>query len=366
MPAPTLDDLRRYAIARSLFKPTTLSQAINRLGFVQADPIRAPARAQDLILHQRVKDYRAGDLERRYRRLAVEEDCFVNYGFLPRRHLPLLHPRSPRRRWDAATEAQAREVLDYARTRRLTHPRDVQQAFDHGSIQGYWGNQLNAGTHLLDGLHYRGQLRVAHRASGTRVYTPVQHQPGDDSPATREQRAARLVDLIVQLYAPLPAPSLGYLVTLLRYGAPDLQAQARSVVRAARQRYAHADAGGQTWFWPIDENPRSRRYAADTGLRLLAPFDPVVWDRRRFELFWGWSYRFEAYTPPARRRMGHYALPVLWRQQVIGWANLKVENGQLLHQLGFATTAPRDDELQPALAQALQRMRVFLGLDEQA
>ena len=52
---PHLDALRRYAIARSLFKPTTLPKAIQRLGFVQADPIRAPARAQDLILRHRVR-----------------------------------------------------------------------------------------------------------------------------------------------------------------------------------------------------------------------------------------------------------------------------------------------------------------------
>ena len=43
---PTLDDLRRYAVARSLFKPTTLPRAIAKLGFVQADPIRTPARAR--------------------------------------------------------------------------------------------------------------------------------------------------------------------------------------------------------------------------------------------------------------------------------------------------------------------------------
>ena len=65
----TLDDLRRYAVARTLFKPTTLPAAIRKLGFVQADPMRAPARAQDLILFQRVNGYRAGDLERRYERL---------------------------------------------------------------------------------------------------------------------------------------------------------------------------------------------------------------------------------------------------------------------------------------------------------
>ena len=91
-----------HALARSLFAPTTLGKAIARLGFVQADPIRAPARAQDLTLRHRVEGYRAGDLERRYPRLAIEEDFFVNYGFLPRATQALMHPRSARTAWPSA------------------------------------------------------------------------------------------------------------------------------------------------------------------------------------------------------------------------------------------------------------------------
>src|SRR5690242_21349935 len=94
MPTPTLDDLRRYAVARTLGPPTTLAKAIATLGFVQADPIRAPARAQDLTLRHRVAGYRAGDLERRYSELGIEEDFFVVYGFLPRSIQALMHPRS--------------------------------------------------------------------------------------------------------------------------------------------------------------------------------------------------------------------------------------------------------------------------------
>src|SRR6202021_2127528 len=91
----TLDHLRAYAVARSLFKPTTLGKAIGKLGFVQADPIRAPARAQDLTLRHRVVGYRAGDLERRYPRLPIEEDYFVNYGYLLREHHRLIHAPMP-------------------------------------------------------------------------------------------------------------------------------------------------------------------------------------------------------------------------------------------------------------------------------
>src|SRR5678815_3709652 len=95
-------ELRRFAIGRSLATPTTLARAIERMGFVQADPIRAPARAQDLTLRHRAKGYRAGDLERRYGELDIEEEYFVNYGFLRRAHVELMHPRIARRRWDRA------------------------------------------------------------------------------------------------------------------------------------------------------------------------------------------------------------------------------------------------------------------------
>ena len=89
----SLEVLRHFAAVRTFFAPTTRQRAIERSGFVQADPIRAPARAQDLTLRHRVRNYRAGDLERCYTRLKVEEDIFINYGFVPRTVQALMHPR---------------------------------------------------------------------------------------------------------------------------------------------------------------------------------------------------------------------------------------------------------------------------------
>src|SRR5216683_4032156 len=120
----TLDDLRRFAVAHSLFTPTTLKRALQRLGFVQADPIRAPARAQDLTLRHRVKDYRAGDLERLYAKLDVEEDFFIVYGFVTSSIQALMHPRSDAgvpaegpAPWPAARKKQAQLLLDFVRER---------------------------------------------------------------------------------------------------------------------------------------------------------------------------------------------------------------------------------------------------------
>src|ERR1051326_4174445 len=90
----TLDGLRRFAVTQSLFPSTTLKRALQTFGFVQADPIRSPARAQDLILRHRVKNYRAGDLERQYEKLDIHEDFFINYGFVTSAVQKLMHPRA--------------------------------------------------------------------------------------------------------------------------------------------------------------------------------------------------------------------------------------------------------------------------------
>src|SRR5271170_6483411 len=128
----TLDRLRSFAVARSLFPPTTLKRALDKLGFVQADPIRAPARAQDLTLRHRVKGYRAGDLERRFAKLGVEEDFFVVYGFVTRPIQALMHPRPDAlvpaegsQAWPAGTRKLAQLLLDFVVERGVVHPREV-------------------------------------------------------------------------------------------------------------------------------------------------------------------------------------------------------------------------------------------------
>lgn len=364
--AITMDQLRRYAITRSLFKPTTLSRAITRLGFVQLDPIRAPARAQDLTLRHRVRDYRAGDLEARYPRLAVEEDFFINYGVLPRATQRLMHPRKARTEWPRSRRAQAQAVLEFVQSRGVVHPREVDAAFDHGTTRNWFGGKSRASTQLLDGMHYRGLLRVARREAGVRLYAPPhahEHEPVD--PDTTWDA---LIDVAVAKYAPLPASTLSRLASYLGSSAvPQWRERRGAALVRARARLPQATVDGCRWYWPAGENPGSRRFARDDvlddELRLLAPFDPLVWDRERFERFWGWAYRFEAYTPAARRVRGYYALPMLWRGQVIGWANATTSGGQLVVQPGYVCgQAPDGAVFRTALQDEQERLARFLGL----
>jgi uncharacterized protein YcaQ len=248
----TIQELRARAVAHSLFKPTSLKAAVMRLGFVQADPIRSPARAQDLILRHRVKGYKAGDLERGFPSLDMEEDVLYAYGFVHRRIWELLHPRK-----SARLSKLEKNVLDAVLQAGPTHPATLQEAHGRKRVINAWG----------DGLEY------------------------------------------------------------------------------------------------VSPSQQNRFDSQEPIVRFLAPFDPLVWDRRRFEHLWGWAYRFEAYTPPTKRVRGYYAMPLLWRDDIIGWANANVRDGKLNMDVGFAKEQPRDAAFRHAIEEECKRLRAFLVIE---
>ncbi len=357
----SLNALRRFAVGRSLFPPTSLKRALETLGFVQADPIRAPARAQDLTLRHRVKEYRAGDLERQYATLEIEEDVFINYGFVTKAVHALMHPRANRSRWTPGRRTKTQLLLEFVRGRGPVHPREVDAHFSHGRVTNYWGGSSSATTHLLDDMHYRGLLRIARRDAGIRVYTTRDPVLAPAGAAARRARVDALVDVAVRLYGPMPGASLSSLVHQLRYAVPQWRGELKTALQRAKARLSRARVDTLDWYWPADEHVAT--VAPQDAVRLLAPFDPVVWDRRRFEIFWGWAYRFEAYTPARKRKLGYYALPLLWRDRVIGWGNVSVKNGELQTDLGFVDSSPpRDRAFARELEAEVQRLREFLGL----
>jgi uncharacterized protein len=355
----TLARLRSFAVRRAFPAPTTLGRALARLGFVQADPIRAPARAQDLTLRQRVTNYRAGDLERRYPRLAVEEDFFVNYGFVTPEVQALLHPRANAELWNRVDRRKERAVLDFIRERGVVHPREVDEHFQHGRTTNWFGGTSRASTQLLDGMHYRGLLRVARRDGGTRMYAV---RTAGDAALDPDAALDAFIDVIVAKYAPLPNATLGWFTHRVRYAAPGIADGRHAALKRAKARLSQATVDGVDYFWPADERAPARTLEPAERVRLLAPFDPLVWDRTRFEQMFGWAYRFEAYTPAAKRVRGYYALPLLWRDTVIGWANVSAKHGTVSADLGYVSgKAPRERAYKDALDAELAAMTTFLG-----
>jgi uncharacterized protein len=348
----TLSDLRRHAIASSLFPVTTLGRAISKIGFIQADPIRSPARAQDLILRHRVMNYRAGDLDLSYRALKLEEDYLYAYGFMPIKTWQLLHPRGQR-----ALTGSEQKVLDIVSAKRRLHPRDLETQLGKGVEVNAWGGYSKSTTRTLEKLHYLGLIRIAGRENGIKLYqtAAITHQPLHPA-----ERLRSLVMLIAGILAPLPESSLRAAIQHLRHSAPDLPGR-KDAVRALLQSgdLAGSVAEGVRYVWP---SGRLKRTEPEEIVRFLAPFDPLVWDRRRFEYFWGWPYRFEAYTPPAKRKLGYYALPLLWRADVIGWVNVSGRDQGFTINPGYVSgEPPAEKAFHQAFEAEAERLRNFLS-----
>jgi uncharacterized protein YcaQ len=344
--------LRAHAITHSLFRPTTLQAAIDRLGFVQADPIRSPARAQDLILRHRVESYQAGDLERHYASLNVEEDYLYAYGFLSRPVWNLLHPRKL-----TALRALEKKVLDLVISLGEAHPTALTTHLGARRMVNAWGGYSKATTNALEWLHWRGFLRVVRRENGIRVYRPalaVSNAATIDDVASGSDRLRGLILVLVNILAPAQERTLRTLIAGYRdLGNPRLVLTELITSGGLRQEIVD----GVSYISPETDSPSN----VPRIVRFLAPFDPLVWDRRRFEHLWGWQYRFEAYTPPAKRVRGYYAMPLLWADAMVGWANARVVDKKLRVDVGFVANRPRGREFTRALDEEIARLGASLG-----
>jgi uncharacterized protein YcaQ len=355
---PSLGWLRRQAVGWSLPSGSrTLASALADLEFVQADPIRAPARAQDLILRQRVRGYRIGDLDRYYPDLDIDEDRLYAYGYVARRLRPYLHPRRNRHATNGAfvLGKRAKDVLAFVRERGVVHPREVQAHLGHVRVTNGWGGKSSATTVALEWLHHYGHLRVSDRVAGVRRYELA---PPVADPLDPDDRVRALAMRTARLLAPVPVPSLSAVVNQI---APWIRGGGRPGAAVigdllARGELAAAEVEGIRYVWPADLAP----IEADPPVRVrfLAPFDPLVWDRRRFGALWSWEYRFEAYTPVAKRMLGYYAMPLLWRDRVIGWANCANAGSEV--EVGYVDRAPGGNTYNNALAAEIDRLRTFL------
>jgi uncharacterized protein len=117
-------------------------------------------------------------------------------------------------------------------------------------------------------------------------------------------------------------------------------------------------------LWPAGR--LAGRAYAPREVRFLAPFDPVVWDRRRLEHLWGWAYRFEAYAPERNRRRSYYAMLPLWMDRVIGWVNCARNGDGLEVRPRFIAGRPKERDFRQAFDREAPRMEQFLSEREGA
>lgn len=321
---------RRFLLqALHLERPRTLTdvaEVVEALEFVQMDSIDVCGRIHDLILRARIHDYRPELLARSLYEQPRElfEYYSPNLAALPLRDYPYFvrEMREGRGKPLAQEHARVAELL-LERIREEGPLRGRDAAAEYGRTLSGWGVSRSVAAHVLERLWLQGRLAVHHRERFERWYDLPErilpadlvalHRPGAPLPDERKERIRRTRKRLRarRLFRPArtDAEALG----------PD------SLVRVS------VEGSARPWFvlaedLPLLESCSAPRVGAGAAeITLLAPLDPLVYDRERTRELFGFDYTWEVYTPAARRRWGYYVLPILFGERLVGRVDPRVD-----------------------------------------
>ncbi|MES0267813.1 winged helix-turn-helix domain-containing protein [Citrobacter sedlakii] len=306
---------------------------ITSMSLLQIDTINIVARSPYLVLFSRLGDYLSQWLDAALTRGELMEYWAHEACFLPRSDFKLIRHRmlTPenmgwkyKAAWMNDHAGEIEQLIQHiqhngpVRSADFAHPRK--------GTSGWW--EWKPHKRHLEGLFTAGKLMVVERRNFQRVYD-LTHRV---MPHWDDER-----DLLPRAQAELfmldnSARSLGifreqWLADYYRLKRPDLQRWRET--RAEQQQIipVEVDTLGTLWLHaellPLLEQAQAKKLSA-THSAVLSPFDPVVWDRKRAEQLFGFSYRLECYTPAPKRQFGYFVLPLLHRGQLVGRMDAKM------------------------------------------
>lgn len=362
---------RRFLVQALLLErpAASVGDALAHLGYVQMDPINICGRMHDLILRNRVAGYRENALlEHLYR----ERDPERRVGFehhlpgagvlvaLPLEAWPHLIDRTRERRntisvhWGRLTAAESRlaeRILGELAERGALTSDDIEH---DARATTAWGSRARMVKTVLEKLFVHGRVFISRRENFRRVYDlPERVLPArllsaraPDAEVTRrwilelrlrQRRLVRLkrdeAPLVEAIAAPVSVDGMAP-VYCLRSDLPLLE--------SCQQNGAASAA-------PADGSARA--------VRLLAPLDPLIYDRPLTRRLWEFDYTWEVYTPAAKRKRGYYALPVLSGTELVGHVDPKADRTR--RRLAVVSRSVRRGH---RVAGAVRELERFLGL----
>ena len=312
---------------------------ISRMSLLQIDTINIVARSPYLVLFSRLGNYPAQWLDESLARGELMEYWAHEACFMPRSDFRLIRHRmlAPEKMgwkykdaWMQEHEAEIAQLIQHihdkgpVRSADFEHPRK--------GASGWW--EWKPHKRHLEGLFTAGKVMVIERRNFQRVYD-LTHRVMPDWDDERDLVSQTEAEIIMLDNS---ARSLGifreqWLADYYRLKRPALAAWREA--RAEQQQIiaVHVEKLGNLWLHddllPLLERALAGKLTA-THSAVLSPFDPVVWDRKRAEQLFDFSYRLECYTPAPKRQYGYFVLPLLHRGQLVGRMDAKMH-----HQTGI-------------------------------
>jgi uncharacterized protein YcaQ len=344
---------RRFARAAcGLDTPhANVAAALDYHGYIQIDPINICGRMHDLILRNRVADYREGELMRLLhgntgedrllptQRVAFEHhvpntSILVAFTLDAWPHLQATMQRRSRRPgpWSGRLTPREKVLAEHLLAEIAARgPLGSEDFADERKARRVWG-AANLVKATLQKLFFHGRLLIAQRVNHRRRYDlPERVLPASilTAPAPTSEQTERwlaLLKLRQRRLTPLKREELRLVVAdVQRVIITDLAAATRCPPLYCLRKDAPLLEALSAAAAPADPAERLISNRHPEMPRLLAPLDPLIYDRRVTAALWDFEYTWEVYTPPAKRVRGYYALPVLKGTELIGHVDPKAD-----------------------------------------
>jgi hypothetical protein len=368
--------LRRYVVAHQGYatrfrraRADDVAAAVRRLGCVQLDSISTVGRAHRLTLGSRIGTYPETAVSRllkdgRLFEYWAHEACLVpieDYPLFKRRMEHLRERHWWGRKHDHDPEVKER-VLEALRENGALPTR----FFEGGGGGGMWNWKPE--KRILEDLFAAGEVVVSGRDGFQRLYDlPERVIPRAylDAPTPSEGEFQRgYVLRAVQGRGALTEAGIAEHCRF-RGGAKAMRPVVDRLVAEGLVRRVAVDDGGPSVVVPAG----AEIDGASAGGVLVCPFDNLVWDRSFVERIFGFEHVIEVYKPEPQRVYGYYVLPFLYRDRLVGRADLKSDRAEGVLRVRAFHLEPgvhRSGALETSLEKALARLARVLGLERVA
>lgn len=348
--------------------PRHLKKVLGRTGLLQIDSVSAVVRAHYMPLFSRLGPYRRNLLDDaatgRSRR--VFEYWAHEASFLPVETWPLVQWRMAKAarnegiygglaRWASTRTEFIDEIFREIET---AGPLAASDFDGHKGSGGWWG--WSEAKHALEWLFWAGRITTATRRGFERVYDlPARVLPRDvlALPVPDQQEAVR--ELLRISARALGIATAADLRDYFRLSPGDADGPLADLVATGELHPVRVEGWSQKVFaWPDAKSPRKVEACA-----LLAPFDPLVWERGRAERLFDFRYRLEIYTPAEKRVHGYYVLPFVLGERIVARVDLKADRAaKVLRVHGAFSEGCAPDETAERLAAELRLLTGWLDL----
>lgn len=346
--------------------PDATTAAVAHLGYVQIDTINVVERCHHHILYSRIPGYSRDDLAQAQ---SLDKSVFEYWthalSYVPsadlRYFLPAMkaHRAEPKRWASVGSREETRKLLRRIRKDGALTIRDIDTDVLVEKTHLWASKKPSKG--LLERAFYDGELAISARSGMLKTYELIDRHFGwekQPAPASERQVAAYKLDRALR------AQGIVSLDSICHLDAPSKKAIAELIAGRVRRKElvpVAIEGASSPQHWATPEVLEPSEPVDDSLVHILSPFDPLIIQRKRLKLFFGYDHVFEAYLPKEKRVFGYFGLPVLAGDRIVAVADLKADRAgrKLLVQQWTWLEPEPSPELKRRVDEEMQRFERF-------